>query len=594
MSATVQLSQDGADAKERAILPVASGRETGRVFWRLILGHRWRAAGSVLVSIAASVAAVLVPILLGRVVDLVVDRGSGSDLVRLVVAIAAAGLGAGVLTAVSRYLVSRLGAEVCADLREDVMNKALRMDSARLEAAGAGDVASRVTEDVDRITTSIRLAANVFAALVTVAVTVAGFASLDWRIAVAFFAVVPVYIVSVRLFLPKARRLYALDRKAGAVRTQSMLTTLYGARTVHAYGMEGLQSGRVEVASRTSVEAAIAAVRGFLGFANSMNFAEAVGLSAVLLTGFFLVRGDTSTVGDVTAAALLFHRLFGPLGTLLMSFNDIQSAGAALARMVGIAELPVPPVPAESQPVSPAISIVATDVRHSYGGGVEVLHDVTVDVPAGTSLAVVGESGAGKTTLAAVLGGVFPATSGGIRIGDDPMDALDPVRLRRLVGVVTQEVHVFTGRLAEDLRLALPEASDEQLWSALRLTGAAEWVEALPERLETRVGEGEHALSAAQAQQLALTRIALVDPPVVILDEATAEAGSAGARALETSAAAVLAGRSAIVVAHRLTQAQACDRIAVMTEGRIIESGSHDELVGSGGTYAQLWAAWHS
>jgi ATP-binding cassette, subfamily C, bacterial len=223
-----------------------------------------------------------------------------------------------------------------------------------------------------------------------------------------------------------------------------------------------------------------------------------------------------------------------------------------------------------------------------------VLHDVTVDVPAGTSLAVVGESGAGKTTLAAVLGGVFPATSGGIRIGDDPMDALDPVRLRRLVGVVTQEVHVFTGRLAEDLRLALPEASDEQLWSALRLTGAAEWVEALPERLETRVGEGEHALSAAQAQQLALTRIALVDPPVVILDEATAEAGSAGARALETSAAAVLAGRSAIVVAHRLTQAQACDRIAVMTEGRIIESGSHDELVGSGGTYAQLWAAWHS
>ena len=192
------------------------------------------------------------------------------------------------LTAASRYLVSRLGAEVYADLREDVMDKALRMDSARLEAAGAGDVASRVTEDVDRITASIRLAANVFAALVTVAVTVAGFASLDWRIAVAFFAVVPVYVVSVRLFLPKARRLYALDRKAAAVRTQSMLTTLYGARTVHAYGMEGLQSARVETGSRNAVEAAISAVRGFLGFANSMNFAEAVGLSAVLLSGFFL------------------------------------------------------------------------------------------------------------------------------------------------------------------------------------------------------------------------------------------------------------------------------------------------------------------
>jgi ATP-binding cassette subfamily C protein len=594
MTATVQVPTDEAEERGRPTLPIASGRETGRVFWRLILGNRWLAAGSVLASIAASVAAVLVPILLGRVVDLVVDQGSSSDLVRLVAAIAVAGLCAGVLTAVSRYLVSRLGAEVCADLREDVMEKALRMDSARLEAAGAGDVASRVTEDVDRITTSIRLAANVFAALVTVVVTIAGFASLDWRIAVAFFAVVPVYIVSVRLFLPKARRLYGLDRKAAAVRTQSMLTTLYGARTVHAYGMEGLQSGRVETASRNAVEAAIAAVRGFLGFANSMNFAEAVGLSAVLLTGFFLVRGDTSTVGDVTAAALLFHRLFGPLGTLLMTFNDIQSAGAALARLVGIAELAVPAAHLETPRVPREVAIAAKDVRHSYGGGGEVLHGVTIDVPAGTSLAVVGESGAGKTTLAAVLGGVFPATSGDIRVDGAGIDELDPVRLRKLVGVVTQEVHVFTGTLAEDLRLALPGASDEQLWTALRLTGAGQWVEALPERLQTRVGEGEHPLSAAQAQQLALTRIALVDPPVVILDEATAEAGSAGARALETSAAALLAGRTAIVVAHRLTQAQACDRIAVMSEGRIIESGSHDELVDSGGTYAQLWAAWHS
>ena len=277
-----------------------------------------------------------------------------------------------------------------------------------------------------------------------------------------------------------------------------------------------------------------------------------------------------------------------------MTFNDIQSAGAALARLVGIAELAVPAVAVETPRVPRKVAIAARAVRHTYGGGVEVLHDVTVDVPAGTSLAVVGESGAGKTTLAAVLGGVFPATSGDIRIGDAPIVGLDPVRLRRLVGVVTQEVHVFTGTLAEDLRLALPEAGDEQLWTALRLARAGEWVEALPEQLETRVGEGEHSLSAAQAQQLALTRIALVDPPVVILDEATAEAGSAGARALETSAAAVLTGRTAIVVAHRLTQAQACDRIAVMSEGRIIESGSHDELVDSGGTYAQLWAAWQS
>jgi ATP-binding cassette subfamily C protein len=542
------------------------------------------------------VAAVIVPILLGLIVDLVNDRGTGTQLVRLVVAIAIAGLAAGVLTAVSRYLVSRLGAEVCADLREDVMDAALRMESARLEAAGAGDVASRVTEDVDRITASIRLAANVFAALVTVIVTVAGFASLDWRIALAFFTVVPVYVVATRLFLPRARRLYAADRRAAAVRAQSMLSTLYGARTVHAYGMESLQSSRVERASRAAVEAAIAAVRGFLGFANSMNFAEAVGLSAVLLTGFFLVSGGTGTVGDVTAAALLFHRLFGPLGTLLMTFNDIQSAAAALARLVGIAELPLPatPAPTTTRAVPDAVALRGREVRHSYQAGVEVLHGVDVDVPAGTSLAVVGESGAGKTTLAAVLGGVFPSTSGSITLAGAPIDDVDPVNLRRLVGVVTQEVHVFAGTLADDLRLAVPDAGDEELWAALRLTGAAEWVAALPAGLETRIGEGEHPLSAARAQQLALTRIALLDPPVVVLDEATAEAGSAGARALEASSGAVLRGRTAIVVAHRLTQAQACDRVAVMSAGRIVELGTHDELVLSAGTYARLWAAWHS
>ncbi|WP_428965799.1 ABC transporter ATP-binding protein [Micromonospora fluostatini] len=576
------------------ILPVATGRVTAAAFWRALRRHPVLAWTSAATATAASGAAVVVPILLGRLVDLVVAGGTVRSLLLISGWILAAGLAAAALTGVSRWLVTEWGTRACADLREQVLDHALRMDAARLEAVGSGDVASRVTEDVEQVTDSVQLAAGVFTSLVTVVITFAGFATLDWRIAAAFLVVFPVYVLSLRRFVPRAARLYAAERQAAAVRTQSLLTTFTGARTVHAYGMQEPQGRRVDEASRGAVVARLRAVRGFLWFANMMNYAEAIGLTAVLLTGFLLVRGEVSTVGDVTAAALLFHRLFGPLGMLLISFNDVQSAGAALARLVGIAGLDVP----AARVVDPAGSrapagVVATSVSHRYPDGPTVLHDVSIEVAPGESLAIVGESGAGKTTLAAILGGVFPATGGKVWLGDLPIDDLHPDELRRLVGVVTQEVHVFAGTLADDLRLAAPHADDAQLHAALALVGADTWVAALPDGLQTVVGDGEHHLTPSQAQQVALARIALLDPPIVVLDEATAEAGSAGARQLELASAALVRGRTAIVVAHRLTQAQACDRIAVMAHGRIVELGSPEELVAAGGTYATLWSAWH-
>ena len=575
-----------------AILPVAGGRATAAAFWRRLRRHPVLGALSILASAAASVAAVSVPILLGRLVDLVAAGGTTRALLAMAAAILAAGLAGALLTGTARWLVAEWGTRACADLREEVIDHALRMDAARLEAAGAGDVASRVTDDVEQVTDATLLAAEFFAALVTVVITFAGFATLDWRIALAFLVVFPVYAVSLRRFLPQARERYAAERRAVAVRTQRLLTIFGGVRTVHAYGMEERQSAGVADASRGAVEARLRAVRGFLWFSNVMNYAEALGLTAVLATGFLLVRTGAGTVGEVTAAALLFHRLFGPLGMLLFTFNDVQSAGAALARLVGVASLDVP-APGRPGGQRRPVGITATAVRHSYLDGPAVLHDVSIDIPPGSSLAVVGESGAGKTTLAAILGGVFPAAGGSVTIGGHPIDALAPRELRRLVGVVTQEVHVFAGTLGDDLRLAAPEASDEDLLAALKVAGADAWVTALPDGLDTRVGDGGHPLTASQAQQLALARIALIDPPVVILDEASAEAGSAGARQLEQASAALIQNRTAVVVAHRLTQAQSCDRIAVMSGGRIIELGTPADLIAAGGAYATLWAAWH-
>ncbi len=574
----------------RLLLPVATLRRSFATLGRQAAARPRLVVLALVATVAASACSVLAPLLLGRLVDAVIAR-EVSRLSGLVIGLVATALAAAILLALANRWCGELGVTVAAGLREQVLDRSLRLDPATLEAAGSGDVAARVTEDVELVNESASVASQVLIALVTVLVTAAGFASLDWRLAVAFCAVFPVYAVALRVFLPAASTRYGAERVAAAGRTQTVLTVLRGSATVRAYGMEARQSAVVERASMRAVQAALHALRAFLKFANMMNAAEAVGLSALLVTGFFGVRAGLLSVGEVTAAALLFHRLFGPLGTLLMSFDEVQQAGAALARLVGVIDLDPPPRQPERPWVTP-MGLRARGVTHHYAGGPAVLRSVDLEVPAGTSLAVVGESGAGKTTLAALLGGVFPAVAGDITVGDVAIGDLDPEQLRRRVVVVTQEVHTFTGTLAEDLRLARPAASEDELRAALRVVGAADWVAVLPEGLQTVVGAGGLALTADQAQQLALARVVLVDPPVVILDEATAEAGSAGARALERSARATIAGRTAVVVAHRLTQARECDQIAVMAHGRIVEQGTHDELVAGGGAYATLWSAW--
>lgn len=577
----------------QTLLPTATGRRS----WQLVRGmmsqSRARCTLAVLTALAAGALSVLAPIMLGRIVDVVVADGSTGELLTLVGVLVAAALGGGVLTALAKAQVEQLVLRWTAELREQVVDRALTLDSETLEAAGSGDLTARISSDVDAINSAVRDLSGVFMALLAVAATMIGFASLDWRLALAFLAVVLVYYPSLRWYLPNAAERYAAERVATGVRSTAVLSSVEGIETVHAYGTEAAHTGAIATASRAAIGAGRRAMRVALVFSNSMNLAEAVGLASLLITGFFLVRGDLVTVGAVTAAALLFHRLFGPLGMLLFSVDEIQAAGAAVARLVGVADLPAvtvrPQVAEEGR-----IGLQAKGIGHRYRTGDQVLFDVDVDVPAGTSLAVVGESGAGKTTLAAILGGTFAPTSGEVRIGSAPMDDLDPHQLRQRVGVITQEVHTFIGELRDDLRLAAPEASDEDLLAACRVVGAHRWVAALPEGLDTRVGDGGHRLTAAQAQQVALARILLVDPPVVIMDEATAEAGSAGARQLEQSARAVLAGRTSVVVAHRLTQAQQCDRIAVMAEGRVVELGTNDELVAADGPYATLWEAWRN
>jgi ATP-binding cassette subfamily C protein len=340
-----------------------------------------------------------------------------------------------------------------------------------------------------------------------------------------------------------------------------------------------------ELGLRTAVIRALFFVR--------INAAECVGLTTILVVGFLLVRSGSASIGEATAAALYFHRLFDPVAALLMLLDAAQQATAALARLIGVADLPRPDDrPGPDAPADASVDV--RGVRFAYAGGGEVLHGVDVAVAPGERVALVGPSGAGKTTLAKLVTGIHRPTAGEIRLGGASLDGLSPTQVRNAVALITQEVHVFAGPLSDDLRLARPDATDEGLREALRRVGALEWAQALPDGLATIVGEGGHRLTATQAQQLALARIVLADPPVVVLDEATAEAGSAGARRLEAAADAALEGRTGIVIAHRLTQAASADRVVVVEAGEVAEEGTHAELAQGDGPYARLWSAWSS
>ncbi|WP_129667842.1 ABC transporter ATP-binding protein [Phytoactinopolyspora endophytica] len=577
---------------DRARLPVAEPGEVRAEAGELFRQHRSPLTITILLHVVAAAFGLAGPFLLGRMVDGVVDGTSTTRIDLLAGALATFIVAQALLTraAIKRSLV--LGEQVFAQLRETFIARVLALPLSTVERAGTGDLVARTTGDIDALSRTVRFAVpEILVAFVTTVLTLAAAVIAGPLVALAAVVGVPLLYLGTRWYLKRARDGYLWERAAYATLDGSVTETVDGIRTVEALNMANVRIKRTE----DDLAEAFAAERRTL-FLRSVWFPTAemsyvLPVVGTLAWGAWLVSGGHATVGQVTAVVLYMVQIGDPVDRLVSWLDELQIGTSSLARVVGIAKVPDDREASGETPDGEDIR--AEGVRYAYVDGQDVLHGISLDLRPGERLAMVGPSGAGKSTLGRLLAGIHPTRSGRVDVGGVPLVDLELDRLRREVVLVTQEHHVFVGTMRDNLELAAPGASDDEIRRALDAVDALGWVEALPEGLDTVVGSGGHPVGPAQAQQVALARIVLADPHTLVLDEATSLLDPRAARHLERSLSAVLKGRTVVAIAHRLHTAHDADRVAVVEDGLISELGSHHELVEHGEAYAALWESWH-
>ncbi|MFD6091633.1 ABC transporter ATP-binding protein [Oerskovia sp. NPDC060338] len=572
-------------------LPIADGPTVRKHTAYLVREHRGTLIGLAVLHTVAAVAGLAGPWILGRLVD-AVTQGTTAGYVNQVIAI---GVVAVIVQAVLiRYAQKAsmiFGEAVFAELREDFLETVTTLPLSTVERAGTGDLVARTTNDVNRIQHAVRFGVpRLIVAVVTILLTVVASLLTSPLVAVALFVGVPLMVVVSRWYLRRASPGYQRESAAYAALNGTITESVEGARTVDALRLGARRRARVQADLRE----AFAAERYTLNLRTvlfpAVDFTFVLAPVAVIVWGGYMISTGHATLGAVTTIAMYAFQLAGPVWELIFWLDEIQVAATSLARIVGVKLVDSDREAGDEVPTDE--HVVACKVEYAYRAGHNVLHGIDLDLRVGERLAVVGPSGAGKSTLGRMLAGIHPPTGGSVQVGGVDLVDLPLDDLRRHVALVTQEHHVFVGSLADNLRLADEKADDEQLLAALAAVDARGWVESLPEGLATGVGSGGHVLTPAQAQQVALARLVLLDPHTLILDEATSLLDPRAARHLERSLNAVLEGRTVVAIAHRLHTAHDADRVAVVDGGRITEIGPHDELVAAGGDYARLWKSW--
>ena len=575
--------------------------------------HRRRLAWFLLLSVVTAALAVATPVLAGRVLDAIVKGEALSTIVGLaaliaVIAVLEAGLGLA-----TRGLSASIGEGLILDLRTTVFDHVQRMPIAFFTRTRTGALVSRLNSDVIGAQRAFsNTLSGVVSNLVTLALTLVVMLGISWQITLLTLLLLPVFVIPARRMGTRLAQLQRESANHNAVMTTQMTERFSapGATLVKLFGRPARESAEFAARAQRVRDIGVRAAMVQWIFVTALTLVSALALAVVYgVGGYYALRGELEA-GAVVALALLLTRLYAPLTALASARVEVMSALVSFERVFEVLDLK--PLIAEKTdarrvPEGP-VSVEFDAVRFSYPsadkvslasleevalldsrGGVEVLHEVSFRAEPGQMVALVGSSGAGKSTMAQLVPRLYDVDGGAVRLAGVDVRDLSFESIRETLGLVTQDGHLFHESVRANLLLAWPEASEEELWDVLRRARLEPLVRSLPDGLETIVGERGYRLSGGERQRLTIARLLLARPRVVILDEATAHLDSTSEVAVQAALGEALAGRTAVVIAHRLSTVRAADLILVIEDGRIVERGTHAELLAASGRYEELY-----
>lgn len=557
--------------------------------------YRWRTILSLLSLLAATVTALAPPLLAKYALDDAINPDNSGHLYLVVAAFLVAGLANWGMTYAQTYLTGWVGERMLADLRTQLFGHLQRLSLGYYERTRAGVIISRLTNDVEALD---QLVTEGVASLVKNTLTLVGTAVLlfvlDWRLALATLSVIPAMSVATYFFRKYSARAYSNVRERLGLVTATLAEDIAGMRVVQAFTRETANTHRFREISDSYRQANQQTVLFNGLYFPFVDLLGTLSLAVVLGYGGHLYFAGAVTIGTLFAFMLYVQNFFDPVQELSQLYGTFLSATAALDKITQVLDEQPEVVDRPGAIDLPQIEgdVRFAGVRFSYGRGDEVLHGIDLDVPAGTTVALVGHTGAGKSTIAKLLTRFYDPTHGRITIDGLDLRDVTQASLRRQLGVVPQEGFLFAGSVRENIAFGEPGATPEQIVAAAQAVGAHDFVMRLEDGYETELGERGLRLSLGQRQLVAFSRALLADPRILVLDEATSSVDIGTERRIELALRTLLAGRTAFVIAHRLSTIRDADLIVVLEHGRVIEQGSHEELLARRGLYTSLYGDW--